>query len=111
MAGLDYQIEANTRRCATTGRTLAAGEQVYTALFEVGSKLVRHDFASEVWHGVPPNAFSFWRSRVPPEDRSARPVIDNDVLFDCFQRLESCTEPDRLKFRYVVSLLLTRRKR
>ena len=51
------------------------------------------------------------------EDRRGRiengrkPRIDDDLLVECFQRLEGQTEPDRLNFRYVVALLLMRRKR
>ena len=37
--------------------------------------------------------------------------IDDDLLFDCFQRLESDTEAARVNFRYVVALLLMRRRR
>jgi hypothetical protein len=37
--------------------------------------------------------------------------IDDDLLVDCFQRLEGQTDPGRINFRYVVALLLMRRKR
>ena len=45
------------------------------------------------------------------DEDSRRLRIDDDLLFDCFQRLESQIEPDRVNFRYVVALLLMRRKR
>ncbi len=107
----DYQIQASTRRCAVTGRELQPGERFYTALVEDGGKFVRQDFSPEAWQGPPANAFGFWAGRVPPPEQSRRPRFDDDLLFDCFQRLEGQSEPGRVNFRYVVALLLMRRKR
>ncbi len=107
----DYQIQPNTRRCAVTGRELKPGEKFFTALLEEGGKFLRQDYSSEAWQGPPPGAFSFWCGRVPAQEESRRPRIDDDLLTDCFQRLEGQSEPGRVSFRYVVALLLMRRKR
>jgi hypothetical protein len=107
----DYQIQPNTRRCTLTGRELKPGETFYTALLEEGGKFLRQDYSSEAWQGPPAGAFSFWCGRVPAQEESRRPRIDDDLLADCFQRLEGQTEPGRVSFRYVVALLLMRRKR
>ena len=40
-----------------------------------------------------------------------RPRIDDELLVDCFQRLEGQDDPGRVSFRYIVALLLMRRKR
>jgi hypothetical protein len=107
----EYQIQENSRCCATTGRALQAGERFYTALLEEGGQFIRKDYSTEAWQGPPKGAFSFWSGRVPARDEARRPRIDDDLLFDCFQRLEGQTESARLNFRYVVALLLMRRKR
>lgn len=107
----DYQIQPSTRRCAGTGRELQPGEKFFSVLLDEGGKFTRQDFASEAWPGPPPNAFSFWTGRVPPPDRVKRLRIDDDLLLDCFQRLDGLTELGQLNFRYVVALLLMRRKR
>jgi hypothetical protein len=107
----DYQIQSNTRRCAATGRELRAGEKYYTVLLDEAGRFVRHDYAPEAWQGAPAQAFSFWQGTVPAEDQRRRPRIDDDLLFDCLERLEHDTEPGRVRFRYVVALLLMRRKR
>jgi hypothetical protein len=107
----DYQIEANTRRCALTGRELRPGEKFFSVLLDEGGKFHRQDFCSEAWQGPPVGAFSFWTGRIPVSEEDRRPRIDDDMLVDCFQRLEGDTEPGRVRFRYVVALLLMRRKR
>ncbi len=107
----DYQIQANTRRCTATGRELRPGEKVYTVLLDQNGQFIRQDYAAEAWQGPPADAFSFWAGRVPVTGADRKPRIDDELLLDCFRRLEGQTEPDRVKFRYVVALLLMRRKR
>jgi hypothetical protein len=107
----DYQIQPNTRRCAVTGRELRPGEKYYTVLLEQGSKFERRDYSTEAWQGPPPGAFSFWAGRIAEDEGAQRRPIDDELLSDCFQRLEGETDPGRIRFRYVVALLLMRRKR
>lgn len=107
----EYQIQPNTRRCAVSGRELQSGEKYYSVLIDKGGTLLRQDFAADAWHGPPDNAFSFWCGRVPTPERGQRPRIDDDLLADCFGRLERQTEPAQVNFRYVVGLLLMRRRR
>lgn len=107
----DYQIQPHTRRCAATGRDLQPGERYYTALVEEGDLFVRQDFSSQAWQGPPAGAFSFWSGRVPQPNETAKPRFDDDVLEECFQRLQEQGERSRVNFRYVVALLLIRRKR
>lgn len=106
----DYQIQASTRKCAASGRELQPGEKVYTVLLDQEGAFVRLDYASEIWQGPPAGAFSFWQGRVPGRETKNRPRIDDDLLLECFQRLEADNEPGRLSFRYVIALLLMRRK-
>lgn len=108
---IEYQIQPNTRRCTATGRELKAGERYYTALLEESGQFVRQDFCTEAWQGPPPHAFSYWRGSVPLANEAAKPRFDDDLLEECFQRLEGQPEPSRVNFRYVVALLLIRRKR
>ena len=108
---MDYQIQPNSRRCAVTGRELQIGERYYSALLEEDRRLVRKDFSVEAWAGPPSGAFSFWTGRVHADADRIRPRFDDDLLEDCFQRLAGETDPRRVSFRYVVALLLLRRRR
>jgi hypothetical protein len=107
----DYQIQPNTRRCAVTGEELRPGSKFFTVLLDQGGKFVRQDYSSAAWTGPPEGAFSFWGGRVPAAEAARRPRINDDLLLDCFVRLQAETEPSRLNFGYVIALLLMRRKR
>ena len=108
---VDYQIQPSTRRCSVTGRELQPGERVYSVLLDEGGKFVRKDFSEQAWQGPPPDAFSFWVGRVSAGDTKRRPAIDDEVLLDCFQRLEGQIETERANFRFILALLLMRRRR
>jgi hypothetical protein len=111
MGMVEYEIQGNTRRCAATGRELLPGEKVFTVLLDEGSKFIRLDYSAEAWSGPPPQSFGFWMGRVPAPEENRRPRIDDDLLVDCFHRLEGQPDPARVNFRYIVALLLMRRKR
>jgi hypothetical protein len=106
-----YQIQTLTRRCCVSGRALQPGEKYHSALLDEAGQLVRRDYAPESWSGPPPGAVGFWAGRVPTAGAVKRPAINDDLLADCFTHLDGATDPDRLNFRYVVALLLMRRKR
>ncbi len=107
----DYHIQPNSRRCVATGRDLRPGEKYYSVLIEDGERFVRQDFSTDGWTGPPEAAFSFWMGRVPDSNEKAKPRFDDDLLLDCFQRLEGQADPSRINFRYVLALLLMRRRK
>src|SRR5260370_2339557 len=102
----EYQIQANTRRCFATGRELQPGDKFYSVLFDEGGQFRRQDYSSEAWPGPPEGAFSFWSGRVQPSEGPPRPKFDDDLLLDCFCRLEAQGQADRVNFRYTFAPLL-----
>ncbi len=106
----EYQIQAPTRTCSATGRELKVGERYFSVLLEEAGKFVRKDFSEEAWECPPAGAFGFWQGRLTA-GAPRRPVIDDDLLLECFARLAGEDEPSKAGFRYVITLLLVRRKR
>jgi hypothetical protein len=108
----DYDIQAPTRVCASSGRELKPGDRFVAVLTEDAGKMVRTDYAAEVWTGAPKNALAYWMGKVPSAGQKPRkPVVNDDLLLDCFTRLKDSTDADGLNFRYVAALLLMRRRR
>lgn len=108
----DYDIQAPAKVCAASGRELKPGDRFFAVLTDEAGKLVRTDYAAEAWPGAPANAVAYWAGKVPAAGQKPRkPVVNDDLLLDCFDRLKESTDPDGLNFRYVAALLLMRRKR
>jgi hypothetical protein len=109
---IEYDIQAPGPVCAATGRELKPGDRFFAVLTELGGKLVRTDYAADAWPGPPPAAVAYWVGRVPAAGQKARkPIVNDNLLLDCFDRLKGSTDSDGLNFRYVAALLLMRRKR
>ncbi len=108
----EYDIQAPSRVCAATGRELNPGDRFFAVLAEDAGKLVRTDYAADAWPGPPAGAVAFWAGKVPVAGQKPRkPVVNDDLLLDCFDRLKGTADADGLNFRYVAALLLMRRKR
>lgn len=97
-------------RCSVNGRELAEGEEFYSALFEDGDSFRRVDFAPESWAGPPEGAFCYFRSHVPVRKRKKRMFVDDEALIAFFTRLAGETDPVRVEFRFVLALLLMRKR-
>jgi hypothetical protein len=107
----DYDIKPPSLHCAASGRVLQPGEPYYSVLAEAAEGFERRDFAADVWAGPPQGAIGFWRAKVPDLSGPKRPKpIDDGVLLNFFERLAGETDDMRIKFRYILALLLMRRK-
>jgi len=106
-----YQIGSSTGVCAATGRDLAEGEDYYAVLFEDGDSFRRADYALDAWQGPPQGAYCHFRTRIPVrQEKKKRVFVDDDVLVGFFLRLADETEPARLQFRFVLALILMRKR-
>ena len=108
---VDWQVAKPTRQCAASGRDLEEGEIYYSALKEEGEEFMRLDYSADAWPEMDKTPFfSFWRSRVPPENVKKRLVIDVEAFYTFFCNLDDPAEPHRILFRYLVALILTRKR-
>lgn len=105
---MDYEIQRFTRHCAATGRELKAGETFYSALVAEGAHVVRRDFAADAWQGPPEGVLGWWKSHVPTQSPHKVHWAPNDVMLELLEQWEH--DPTKADSRYVLSLLLVRRR-
>jgi hypothetical protein len=107
----EYQIQPPTLRCARTGRELKTGESYYSVLRETPQGFAREDYALEAWQGPPENAIGFWRATVAAAATAkGPPPIDNAVIAQFFEHLAGEEDATKQNFRFILALLLLRRK-
>lgn len=108
---MDYNVKPLGRTCSASGQPLAPGSSCYSVLVLENGDLVRVDYSSEAWSGPPENAVAHWRVDAP----EAKPVqsnpLDPDSLFEYFERLSESPNELQEKMRYVLALLLVRKRR
>ncbi|MSR32210.1 MAG: hypothetical protein EXR99_11960 [Gemmataceae bacterium] len=108
---VEYEIGPNSRKCIISGRELLTGEMVYSVLVEEEGKFRRRDYSAECWQGPPENAFSHWNALLADPKRKQETVLDENMLMDCFERLEGEADVKQQNFRYILGLMLARKKK
>ena len=105
---MDYEVQRSSRCCTVTGREFAPGETYYSVLVAEGADLKRYDYAADAWQGPPAEAVGWWQSQVPDRTTARKRWAPNDVMLHFWDELAD--QPDARDMRYVLTLLLVRRR-
>ena len=108
----DWKLERSAGRCVKTGREFAPGETYHVVLYKENDGLRREDYSEQVWSDPPEGAFCCFKTRKPDTqpDKKKRLLVDDEVLIDFFIRLKDEQERSRLQFRFVLALILMRKR-
>lgn len=104
---LDFSVRRPSRRCAATDRPFEPGEAFVSVLIDEAAEVVRRDFALTAWGEPPEGAIAWWRSQTPSKGRGVGEA-PREVMLRLLD--EWADRPDEASARYVLALLLVRRK-
>ena len=117
LSGPGYPISRSSGRCAASGREFAVGERFVAAMVEREGveELERLDFSVEAWEGgarpaAPLRLFAHWRAVMAAPGAKKSEFLGDDELMELFERLAEATEARRLAFRYMLALVLVRKR-
>ncbi len=119
MAGIagTYELGRFSGVCASTQQPIESGDEFIAALVdavdESGHPVLRRiDYASVAWaEGVRPEALvCFWKSVAPEPGEKRQTFVDDETLLEMVQRTDSETDARRCAFRWILALVLLRRK-
>lgn len=113
-----FQLGRFTAACAATGRTLSPGEPIVATLCdapagdESGHEFVRRDFSIDSWNSGrrPESLVCFWRTVAPEPDQRRRMLVDDDTMVELFDRLEGDDRAQRVAYRWLICLILLRKR-
>ena len=112
--GAEYHVARPTGVCAATGRPLEPGANCVATLCEPPDDdgLERRDYSVEAWEasGPPADVFSYWKTTVPDPRERRRLLVDDAVLLDLFESLAGDSRRKRVAYRFILCLLLMRKK-
>ncbi len=109
----EYDIQHASGSCSKCERKLAGGEIYTAALFDSPDGFRREDICSQCVEAAgegASEAFSAWTARVPVPDEPTQQFVDNQVLVGFFEKLADEGEPVKVTFRFVLALMLMRKK-
>lgn len=107
----DWEIKKTLGQCFGTGQPLEVGQEYYAALVETEQRLERHDYSIDYWNAEHPAVFCFWKSRMPSAEQKKKLFIDDEMLMAFFDRLAEETESEKVNFRFVLMLILMRKRK
>jgi hypothetical protein len=123
MQGPSYSIGSPTRRCAASERELVTGDRYVAALVQnlEADAFERLDYSESAWAGGarparPLILLGFWRGLVPEPGAKKRMLIDDQSLLELFEQSGEVegeageSEKDRAAFRFVLGLILLRKR-
>ncbi|TWT45639.1 hypothetical protein RAS1_20670 [Phycisphaerae bacterium RAS1] len=106
----DWQMPRAAQTCGACGRSFQPGERFRACLFEQDAGYVRCDYCETCLpQGILPPIGS-WCAHVAEEGAKKAPAFDREAIYNFFCRLEDAEEPDKRQFRFVLALLLWRKK-
>lgn len=108
----DWPLSKNQKLCSMCGERFEEERAFFSALNGERELFARNDFCRSCWENLRQKPFfSFWKTRLRARKPSpGGPKMDLHVLLDYFEELSNPeTERDKA-FRFVLSLLLWRRK-
>jgi hypothetical protein len=108
---VEYQFRPIGKKCAATGADLVPGEWCHSALVERGGELQRLDFSEDGWQGPPDGTLGVWKCLVPKAAEIRHEPLDTTALMTCFEQLIEEASPAREGLRYILALLLIKKRR
>jgi hypothetical protein len=106
----DWQMPRRGEACTACQAAFEPGTVFNAYLYETSSGYERRDFCLRCALPAEPEPIGFWRTRRPqPTARKTAP-FDREAVFAFFQRLQAADSAGQLQFRFVLALLLWRKK-
>jgi len=117
----EYNITRAAGQCAACGSELQPQQEFTAAVREADDDnadepLVREDYCMSCWASrreqvtADRSVLGIWQSRVPAPKEKKKTFVNDEVLIGFFERLEGADEPAKVQFRFVLALILMRKK-
>jgi hypothetical protein len=107
-----YSIARAEGKCSVCGRVIETNEKLMAALRETPAALERVDVCLDCWKAFDrANLLGFWQATMQPLAVKKKLFVDDDVLCELFERLAQTQEQVKINFRFVLGLILMRKRR
>lgn len=106
----DFELSRATGACCVTGRSFDEDEEFYTVVLETTDGLARRDYSIGAWTGAPDGTLCFFKTRMPKRNQPKKRFIDDSAMISFFKALADTPHPNKQRFRFVLALILLRKR-
>jgi hypothetical protein len=113
----DFKISRPEGTCSRCSQSLSPGEEIVALVKAGDEELLREDYHLGCW--VEPmekqasanrDVLGVWRTKIPRKQEKKKLLIDDELLVNFFERLAGQDEQARVNLRYVLALILMRKR-
>jgi hypothetical protein len=106
-----YQFAKPHGICHITQQPIEPGQKFMAALREMPAGFERLDISLDAWPQFDrKETIGFWQTVMPKGEQKKKVFVDDQVLCEIFERLAETTEQAKLNFRFVLGLILMRKR-
>lgn len=105
----EWQLSRHGDRCTACGRSFEPSESFQAVLLDGQAGYERCDYCTACVPNEHPGVIGTWRTKRPAGDTRA-PIFDREAVTEFFGRLDGAAQPEKVQFRFVLGLLLWRKK-
>lgn len=106
-----YSVARAQGKCHVSGKAINPGDKFMAAVRETPLGLERLDIAPEYWDAFDKkDLLGYWHATMPEPTAKKQVFVDDAVLCELFERLAEASEPAKLNFRFVLGLILMRKR-
>jgi hypothetical protein len=106
----EWQMPPVSGRCASCQREFEPGAELRACLFSVGLGYQRRDYCPSCMGDPPADLVGWWKAHRPLGSERRAPALDREALYQLFVELENTAREGAKQLRFVLALLLWRRK-
>ena len=108
----EWNIQSRALQCAVSGRPFEKGERVFSALYWREGQYVRVDLGAEAWRARNDNIepLSAWQTDFVPPAPPEPETLRKDDAESLLRRLVAENAPGTRNARYILALMLERKK-
>jgi hypothetical protein len=106
-----YEVARARGQCVVCQAPIEPGAALMAALKETPLGFERQDVCLNCWAGFDrADLVGFWKTTMPRHEQKRKLFVDDEVLCQLLERLANATEPAKLNFRFVLGLILMRKR-
>ncbi|MFP4052971.1 MAG: hypothetical protein ACLFV7_03805 [Phycisphaerae bacterium] len=112
----EYNISRATGFCHACERKFEPGDGFTATVRQNEDDFLREDYCHECYAALDdarrndPGVWGVWRTRVPQPKEKKKVFVDDEVLMNFFHRLAEDEDEAKIGFRFVLTLVLMRKK-
>ncbi len=106
----DWQMPRRAEACAACRHGFKPGDAIRAYLYEFPEGYERRDYCANCRPPDEPFAIGSWRTRRPQPTAKKTAAFDREAVYRFFERLEDADTPEKQRLRFVLALLLWRKK-